>query len=108
VDKPNKLSIRRVTNARSSDSQRPALIQCATTREARPATADADEILDLKSAAKLLGYSQSHLSKILAGKFPNLPKLHHVRVGRTVRMRRGAVLEWFYLAENGNRNSGAL
>jgi predicted DNA-binding transcriptional regulator AlpA len=83
------------------------------TQSAAPAAARldlvvADEILDLKSAARLLGYSRSHLSKILAGKFPDLPKLRHVRVGRTVRMRRGAVLEWFYQAENGNRNSGPL
>jgi hypothetical protein len=90
--------------ARSSDSPKPALVEYAKTSEAHPATADADGILDLKSAARLLGYSQSHLSKILAGKYPNLPKLRHVRVGRTVRMRRRAVLEWFYQAEMGNRD----
>jgi excisionase family DNA binding protein len=65
--------------------------------------AQGDEIIDLKTAARLLGYSKSHLSKIIAGKFPDLPTLRHVRVGRTIRLRRGAVLEWFRLAENGNR-----
>jgi predicted DNA-binding transcriptional regulator AlpA len=62
---------------------------------------DPDEILDMKAGARLLGYSEAHFSKILAGKFPDLPKLRHVRVGRTVRMRRSAVLEWFHQAENG-------
>ena len=65
--------------------------------------ADADEILNLKDAARVLGFSESHLSKVLAGKFPNLPKLPHVRVGRTVRLRRSAVLEWFRQAENSNQ-----
>jgi len=88
--------------ARPTDSARPA-VECAKTPAHHSATADGDDILDLKSAARLLGYSQSHLSKILAGKYPNLPKLRHVRVGRTVRMRRSAVLEWFYQAEMGNR-----
>jgi hypothetical protein len=88
----------------SSDDAKSATVVLATTREVRPATADSDEILDLKGAARLLRYSPSHLSKILAGKFPNLPMLRHVRVGRTVRMRRSAVLEWFYQAEMGNRD----
>ena len=57
------------------------------------------EILDLKAAARLLGFSKSHLSKLLAGKFPDLPTLPHVRVGRTVRIRRGAIVEWFHKAE---------
>jgi hypothetical protein len=60
----------------------------------------ADEILDLKSAARLLGFSASHLSKILSGKFPDLPPLRHVRAGRTVRIRRGTLFEWFHQAEN--------
>jgi predicted DNA-binding transcriptional regulator AlpA len=74
--------------------------QRGSTATERPHAENEDEILNLKSAARLLGYSRSHLSKILAGRFPELPKLLHVRVGRTVRMRRGAVLEWFHQAEN--------
>jgi hypothetical protein len=104
LNKPNEVSIRRVMIARPSDSPKPAPVACAKTPEGHSATGDADDIVDLKSAARLLGYSQSHLSKILAGKFPSLPKLRHVRVGRTVRMRRSAVLEWFYRAEMGNRD----
>src|SRR5215469_12634787 len=98
LNKPNKLSMRRITIARSSDGPKPAFIQSATISDPHPAAEDTDDILDLKGAARLLGYSQSHLSNILAGKFPNLPKLRHVRVGRTVRMRRSAVVEWFHQA----------
>jgi excisionase family DNA binding protein len=105
LNKPNKVSYRRVIIARSSDSPKTVLVESAKTPEAHLATADADDIFDLKRAARLLGYSQSHLSKILAGKYPNLPKLRHVRVGRTVRIRRSAVLEWFYQAESSNRDS---
>jgi predicted DNA-binding transcriptional regulator AlpA len=93
---------------RLRDKPAPEHAQGAAAAAERLHEPDADEILDLKSAARLLGYSRSHLSKILAGKFPELPKLRHVRVGRTVRMRRGAVLEWFYQAENVNRNSEPL
>ena len=65
---------RKIMIAKSSDTSGPSPIRCATTAEAHPVLSDADEILDLKSAARLLGYSQSHLSKILAGKFPESPK----------------------------------
>jgi hypothetical protein len=89
----------------SCDTSRSAPDQCLTTVRAATTRADGDQILDLKSAAGLLGFSTSHLSKILSGKFPNLPVLRHVRAGRTVRIRRGALLDWFYQAENRRQDS---
>jgi hypothetical protein len=86
---------------RRPDAQEPET-QSAAPSAVRLNSGAADEILDLEAAARLLGYSQSHLSKILAGRFPNLPKLRHVPLGRTIRMRRTAVLEWFCQAENAN------
>ena len=88
-----------------SETQNPELPQSAAIAGERVYAADPDEILDLKSAARLLRYSESHLSKILAGKFPDLPGLRHVRVGRTVRIRRGALLKWFHQAESASRDS---
>jgi excisionase family DNA binding protein len=70
-----------------------------------PNATNPDQILDLKSAAHLLGFSRSHLSKILARRFPDLPLLRHVRVGRTVRIRRSALLDWFREAEGGTKGS---
>jgi excisionase family DNA binding protein len=60
---------------------------------------DPNEILDLKGAAKVLGVSKAHLSKMLSGLIPGLPRIPHVRAGRSVRVRRGALLEWFHQAE---------
>jgi hypothetical protein len=93
--------------AMSADTSGSAPDQCMATVRAATTRTDEDQILDLKSAAGLLGFSTSHLSKILSGKFPNLPVLRHVRAGRTVRIRRGALLDWFYQAENRRQGSGA-
>jgi len=53
----------------------------------------------LKGAAKVLGVSKAHLSKMLSGLIPGLPRIPHVRAGRSVRVRRGTLLEWFRQAE---------
>jgi hypothetical protein len=53
----------------SGDTSRSAPEQCMTTVHAAPTAADPDQILDLKSAAGLLGFSTAHFSKILSGKF---------------------------------------
>jgi hypothetical protein len=108
VNEPNKIAIRRIKFGRTSDSQEYTRIQRGTNADTHPAPANGDDILDLKSSARWLGYSESHLSKILAGKFPDLPPLRHVRAGRTVRIRRGTLLEWFRQAENGRPSSGRV
>jgi hypothetical protein len=72
--------------------------QLATLHEGGCGT-DPNEIMDLEGAAKVLGISKAHLSKMLRGLVPGLPRIPHVRAGRSVRVRRGTLLEWFRQAE---------
>ena len=81
-----------------TDAGKPGRRQLATLREGGRST-DPNEILDLKGAAKVLGVSKAHLSKMLSGLIPGLPPIPHVRAGRSVRVRRGTLLEWFRQAE---------
>jgi excisionase family DNA binding protein len=55
----------------------------------------AKEILDVKSAAKILGCSASHISNILNGKVEGVPPIPHVRAGRLRLIRRAALMRWF-------------
>ena len=55
----------------------------------------AKEILDVKSAAKILGCSISHISNILNGKVEGVPPIPHVRAGRLRLIRREALMRWF-------------
>jgi excisionase family DNA binding protein len=57
------------------------------------------EILDVKSAARYLHCSPSHVSNILNRKVPNLPPIPHVRAGRLRLIRRDALIEWFKAQE---------
>jgi len=81
-----------------TDAGRPGRRQLAGLREGGRGT-DPNEILDLKGAAMVLGVSKAHLSKMLSGLIPGLPRIPHVRAGRSVRVRRGTLLEWFRQAE---------
>lgn len=77
---------------------KPGRRQLASLREGGRGT-DPNEILDLKGAAEVLGVSKAHLSKMLSGLLPGLPPIPHIRAGRSVRIRRGTLLEWFRQAE---------
>jgi hypothetical protein len=81
-----------------TDASKPGRQQLATLREGDCGT-DPNQILDLKGAAKVLGVSKAHLSKMLSGLIPGLSRIPHVRAGRSVRVRRGTLLEWFRQAE---------
>jgi excisionase family DNA binding protein len=54
----------------------------------------AKEILDVKSAAKILGCSVSHVSNILNGKVEGVPPIPHVRAGRLRLIRRATLMRW--------------
>lgn len=84
-----------------TDPSKPERQQMTTPREAGGCT-DLNEILDLKGAAKVLGVSKAHISKMLNGLVVGLPPIPHVRAGRSVRVRRGTLLEWFRQAEVGS------
>ena len=52
------------------------------------------EIMDIRTAAKYLGVSRSHLSHILAGKVAGVPVIPHVRAGRRALIRRTVIDRW--------------
>jgi hypothetical protein len=81
-----------------TDAGNPGWRQMSTPCEGARGT-HPNDILDLKGAAKVLGVSKAHLSKMLSGLIPGLPPIPHVRAGRSVRVRRGTLLEWFRQAE---------
>ncbi len=55
---------------------------------------DPEEILTVQQAAAVLKVSYSHMLRLLKGDVNGMPPLHHVRAGRSVRIRRGALTQW--------------
>lgn len=64
---------------------------------------DAAEILDVKSAAKILGCSVAHVSNMLNGKVSGVEPIPHVRAGRLRLIRRQALMRWFEQQEQASR-----
>lgn len=60
-------------------------------------------ILTLTEAAKELRCSKAHLSNIIGGKIPRLPRLPVMRVGRRVLIRFDALTQWLKTLEDGTR-----
>lgn len=56
-------------------------------------------MLTLAEAARELRCSRSHLYRIQAGRFPTLPPLPFIRLGRRPLIRREALLAWLRLLE---------
>jgi excisionase family DNA binding protein len=56
--------------------------------------ADPNEILTVHQAAIALKVSYSHMLRLIRGEVSGMPPVHHVRAGRSVRVRRGALTEW--------------
>ena len=54
---------------------------------------DPNEILTVHQAALVLKVSYSHMLRLIRGEVTGLPPVH-VRAGRSVRIRRGALTEW--------------
>lgn len=66
---------------------------------APPSQADFNEILTVRQAAQELKVSYSHMLRLLKGEVTGMPPVHHVRAGRSVRVRRGALTDWIRSVE---------
>jgi excisionase family DNA binding protein len=62
--------------------------------ENEPVTENPNEILTVRQAAEVLKVSYSHMLRLIRGEVAGMPPVHHVRAGRSVRVRRGALAEW--------------
>jgi excisionase family DNA binding protein len=61
---------------------------------------DPNEILTVRQAAEVLKVSYSHMLRLIRGEVTGMPPVHHVRAGRSVRIRRGALTEWIRKIEH--------
>jgi excisionase family DNA binding protein len=61
---------------------------------------DPNEILTVEQAADVLKVSYSHMLRLIRGAVTGMPPVHHVRAGRSVRVRRGALTQWIRDVEN--------
>jgi excisionase family DNA binding protein len=61
--------------------------------------ADPDEVLTIQQAASVLKVSYSHMLRLVRGEITGMPAIHHVRAGRSLRVRRGALKDWIRLVE---------
>ncbi len=69
-------------------------------KEPESITIDPNEILTVHQAAQVLKVSYSHMLRLVRGEVSGMPPVHHVRAGRSVRIRRGALSEWIRNVEN--------
>ncbi len=65
-----------------------------------PVAADPNEILTVHQAARVLKVSYSHMLRLRRGSVNGMPPVHHVRAGRSVRVRRGALTDWIRTVED--------
>jgi excisionase family DNA binding protein len=61
--------------------------------------ADPDEVLTIQQAASVLKVSYSHMLRLVRGEINGMPPVHHVRAGRSLRVRRGALTDWIRYVE---------
>jgi excisionase family DNA binding protein len=69
-------------------------------KESESIAVDPNEILTVQQAAQVLKVSYSHMLRLIRGQVSGMPPVHHVRAGRSVRIRRGALTEWIRSVEN--------
>lgn len=67
---------------------------------AAPTPVDPNEILTVRQAARVLKVSYSHMLRLIRGEVNGIPPVHHVRAGRSVRIRRGALTDWIKIVES--------
>ena len=67
-----------------------------------PIAQDPNEILTVVQAAEVLKVSYSHMLRLIRGAVTGMPPVHHVRAGRSVRVRRGALTQWIRDVEHQN------
>jgi excisionase family DNA binding protein len=71
------------------------------------ATENSNEILTVRQAARTLKVSYSHMLRLIRGQVTGMPPVHHVRAGRSVRVRRGALTEWIKEVEHASAGAQA-
>jgi excisionase family DNA binding protein len=69
-------------------------------KELESTAVDPNEILTVHQAAQVLKVSYSHMLRLIRGEVSGMPPVHHVRAGRSVRIRRGALTDWIRNVEN--------
>jgi excisionase family DNA binding protein len=69
-------------------------------KRARIGPVDPNEILTVNQAARVLKVSYSHVLRLIRGGVNGMPPVHHVRAGRSVRIRRGALTDWIRNVES--------
>ena len=69
-------------------------------KEPESIAVDPNEILTVDQAARVLKVSYSHMLRLIRGEVNGMPPVHHVRAGRSVRIRRGALTGWIRNVEN--------
>jgi excisionase family DNA binding protein len=84
----------RASDARPGSS-RPAVAQMSNASERW-------QVLTLTQTAAYLRISKAHLSNVIAGRFPGVPVLRHVRVGRRVLIKREWADQWLEAAAEGS------
>jgi hypothetical protein len=60
---------------------------------------DADPLLTIHEVARELRCSKTHVQNIIGGKFPDLPPLPILRLGRRVLIRHDGLRAWMLLIE---------
>ncbi len=68
--------------------------QVVLEKRPEPIAMDPNEILTVQQAAAVLKVSYSHMLRLIRGAVNGMPPVHHVRAGRSVRVRRGALAQW--------------
>jgi excisionase family DNA binding protein len=69
-------------------------------KEPESMAVDPNEILTVHQAARVLKVSYSHMLRLIRGEVSGMPPVHHVRAGRSVRIRRGALTDWIRNVES--------
>ena len=69
-------------------------------KEPESMAADPNEILTVHQAAEVLKVSYSHMLRLIRGEVSGMPPVYHVRAGRSVRIRRGALTDWIRNVEH--------
>ena len=72
-------------------SSRPAVAQMSTANER-------SQVFTLKQTAEYLAMSKAHLSNIIAGKVPGVPRMRHVRAGRRILIKGEWADQWLEAA----------
>src|SRR5690348_11161364 len=85
-----------ITAPQTGENMNSAMLE----KEPESIAIDPNEILTVHQAAQVLKVSYSHMLRLIRGEVSGMPPVHHVRAGRSVRIRRGALTDWIRSVEN--------